>query len=119
MHIGFIGLGHMGRAMASTLLRAGYTLTVYNRTRTKAADLEQAGARVASSPKEAARDADVVITMLSDDEAVEVLDAGEAAAVPMPIASVLRDRFIDAIAHGLSSSDWSAVARPKAGKAAA
>jgi 3-hydroxyisobutyrate dehydrogenase-like beta-hydroxyacid dehydrogenase len=46
------------------------------------------------------------------------LDAGESAAVPMPFASVLRDRFIGAIARGLENKDWSAVARTLPKKAA-
>ena len=76
MKIGFIGLGQMGSAMAATLLQAGHDLTVYNRTRTAADPLEKAGAQVASSPAEAASQADAVITMLSNDEAVEAVTLG-------------------------------------------
>jgi 3-hydroxyisobutyrate dehydrogenase-like beta-hydroxyacid dehydrogenase len=68
--IGFIGLGRMGEAMAGRLLAAGHAVTVFNRTASKARPLEVQGARVAASVAEAAR-ADVVITMLADDSAVE------------------------------------------------
>lgn len=71
MKIGFIGLGNMGRGIAGNLLRAGYTLAVYNRTRSHAEELQAAGAHVADSPAAAATDAEVLITMLSDDQAVE------------------------------------------------
>jgi 2-hydroxy-3-oxopropionate reductase len=64
--IGFIGLGLMGSRMARRLHQAGFELTVYNRTASKAAELESAGARLAPSPAAAAAAADVVITMLTD-----------------------------------------------------
>jgi len=70
MDVGFIGLGHMGQAMARNLLKAGHRLTVYNRTRGKAEALASEGARIAGSPAEAWRNP-VVITMLADDAAVE------------------------------------------------
>jgi 3-hydroxyisobutyrate dehydrogenase len=75
--IGFIGLGIMGQPMALNLVKAGYKLAVYNRTRSKAEPLERAGARVVSSPAEAARDADVVITIVSDSAAVEEVVSGK------------------------------------------
>jgi 3-hydroxyisobutyrate dehydrogenase-like beta-hydroxyacid dehydrogenase len=68
MKVGFIGLGNMGGAMAANLKKAGHELIAYNRTRAKA---EQSGARVANTPADAARDAEVVITMLADDDAVK------------------------------------------------
>ncbi|HZS53006.1 MAG TPA: NAD(P)-dependent oxidoreductase [Bryobacteraceae bacterium] len=71
MKIGFVGLGKMGSPMAQNLLRAGHELTVYNRTPEKAKALAQQGARVATSPVEAARDSEAVFTMLSDDRALE------------------------------------------------
>jgi len=75
--IGFIGLGIMGQPMALNLAQAGYKLAVYNRTRSKAEPLERAGARVVSSPAEAARDADVIITIVSDSAAVEEVVSGK------------------------------------------
>ncbi|PYI52973.1 NAD(P)-binding domain-containing protein [Paenibacillus flagellatus] len=68
--IGFIGLGTMGLPMAANLLRKGYPLTVYNRTADKNAELLRLGAEAAATPAEAARDADVLITMLSNDTAI-------------------------------------------------
>lgn len=74
MRIAFIGLGRMGSGMARNLLRAGYQLTVYNRSREKA---DMIGAPVATTPAEASRDCDAVITMLSDDAAVENVVFGQ------------------------------------------
>lgn len=71
MKIGFIGIGHMGEGMARRLIAAGHTLTLYNRTRSRAEALESLGARVANSAQDASADAEVVITMLADDRAVE------------------------------------------------
>jgi len=69
--IGFIGLGTMGHPMAANLIRAGYDLAVWNRTPGRARDLLELGAEWAESPFEAAREANVVITMVSDDSAIE------------------------------------------------
>jgi 3-hydroxyisobutyrate dehydrogenase-like beta-hydroxyacid dehydrogenase len=71
MKVGFIGLGNMGAAMAQNLIKAGHSLTVYNRTRSKAHDLQSIGAKVANSPAEAASNSDVLITMLADDRALQ------------------------------------------------
>jgi 3-hydroxyisobutyrate dehydrogenase-like beta-hydroxyacid dehydrogenase len=68
--IGFVGVGKMGSGMARNLLRAGHEVTVYNRTRDKAETLSGDGARIANSPADAARDAEAVFTILSDDLAV-------------------------------------------------
>jgi 3-hydroxyisobutyrate dehydrogenase-like beta-hydroxyacid dehydrogenase len=73
MNIGFIGLGNMGQAMARNIARAGHQLTVYNRTRSRADELRAEDARVAVSPYDAAVNADVLITMLANDEAVEAV----------------------------------------------
>jgi 3-hydroxyisobutyrate dehydrogenase len=58
--IGFIGLGVMGAGMASRLTESGFEVAVYNRTRSKAEEVGKLGARVADSPADAAREADVV-----------------------------------------------------------
>ena len=71
MKVAFIGLGNMGTHMALHLLRAGHEVTVWNRTPSKAEPHRAEGARTASSPDEAARAAEAVITMLADDSAVE------------------------------------------------
>ncbi len=77
MNVGFVGLGHMGSAMAARLLQHGHRLTVYNRTPTKAAALlaQAQGATIAASVAEACR-GDAVITMLANDAAVEALVLG-------------------------------------------
>ena len=64
--VGFIGLGIMGRPMAGHLVRAGYEVTVWNRTRSKAADLLRDGAHWAASPKEVAARSAVTIVMVAD-----------------------------------------------------
>ncbi len=78
MKIAFIGLGNMGSAMARHLLCAKHEVTVWNRTLSKADTLKSQGARVTSSAGEAAKDAEIVITMLADDHAAEsaVLHSG-------------------------------------------
>src|SRR5437899_380262 len=75
--VGFIGLGLMGQPMALNLVKAGFQVTVFNRTRNKAEPLEQAGARVAASAAEAAREADVVMIIVSDTAAVEEVVLGK------------------------------------------
>lgn len=75
--VGFIGLGLMGGPMAANVARAGFPLTVYNRSSEKAAPHEALGARVAASPREVARSSDVIITMLSDAGAVETVLLGD------------------------------------------
>jgi 3-hydroxyisobutyrate dehydrogenase len=68
--LGFIGLGNMGLGMACNLAEKGYDLVVYNRTRAKAAPVEELGARVADSPAEAAAEADVLMMSLADQDVV-------------------------------------------------
>lgn len=79
MKVGFIGLGDMGLAMADNLRRGGHELAVYNRTRRRADALS--AVRVAASPREAADGAEVLITMLADDAAVEQVLLGDDGAV--------------------------------------
>src|SRR5215813_1657244 len=67
--IAFLGLGIMGGGMATRLLGAGFPLTVFNRTAAKATPLVDRGARLATSPRDAAADADVIISMVADDVA--------------------------------------------------
>jgi len=69
--IGFIGTGLMGLPMAKNILKAGYNLKAFNRSQNKAAPLKDQGAEISSSIKEAVSDSDVVITMLTDDNAVD------------------------------------------------
>jgi 3-hydroxyisobutyrate dehydrogenase-like beta-hydroxyacid dehydrogenase len=73
MKVGFIGLGNMGSAIARNLIKAGHDLTVYNRTRSRAELFASLGARIAETPSEAAANAEVLITMLAHDAAVEAV----------------------------------------------
>lgn len=75
--VGFIGLGIMGQPMAMNLVKAGHRVAVFNRTPGKAAALESAGARAASSPADAARDASFVVTIVSDSAAMEDVVLGK------------------------------------------
>lgn len=75
--IGFIGLGIMGKPMALNLLKAGYTLTVFNRSQSAVKELTKAGATSAASPKEAAHTCTIIITMLPDSPDVEQVVLGE------------------------------------------
>jgi 3-hydroxyisobutyrate dehydrogenase-like beta-hydroxyacid dehydrogenase len=76
LRVGFVGLGVMGQPMALNLARAGFALSVYNRTAGRAEPLAAVGARVAESPKAAAEGAEVVVTMVTDDRAVEAVALG-------------------------------------------
>src|SRR5260370_16488754 len=74
--VGFIGLGSMGLPMATNLLKAGFGLRVYNRTAAKARPLLEQGATLASSPAEAAEPGGIVVTMVSDDRALQDVTLG-------------------------------------------
>ncbi|NJM47533.1 MAG: NAD(P)-dependent oxidoreductase [Alkalinema sp. RU_4_3] len=95
--IGLIGLGLMGNPMGHNLLKAGYELTVYNRTQSKTAELAAAGARVAGSPADCARDVDVVISCVSDSPDVEAIALGSAG-------------IIEALRSGMLYIDMSTIA---------
>ena len=75
--IGFIGLGIMGEPMAKNLIKAGFDLIVYNRTKSKTDSLKQLGATVASSPTEIANNSKYIITMLTDSPDVEEVILGQ------------------------------------------
>lgn len=66
VRVGFVGLGIMGQAMAMNILKAGYGLSVYNRTVSKSKSLKEAGAAVVDSPAETAAQSDIVICCVSD-----------------------------------------------------
>ena len=75
--IGFIGMGIMGKPMSLNLLKAGFDVTVYNRTESKTAEPVSQGAKKADTPAEAAADSTVVITIVSDTPDVESVILGE------------------------------------------
>src|ERR1039458_3197824 len=96
MNIAFLGLGKMGTPMARRLLASGNEVTVWNRTRERAAALTGEGAQIASSPADAARTADAVLSMLFDDAAHEevlfgsdgVLDAIQLGALHISLSTI-------------------------------
>ena len=116
MKIGFIGLGQMGRGMAARLVEKGHELVVWNRSPAPAAALKALGASVAASPDDALR-AEVVITMLADDAAVEAVWLAPDLVARMPanaihlnmasislrLAQRLRDRHAEAKTQYLSA----------------
>jgi 3-hydroxyisobutyrate dehydrogenase-like beta-hydroxyacid dehydrogenase len=89
MNIGFIGLGHMGSAIAGRLLRAKHEVRVWNRSAQAARALEKEGAKVVATPMEAFQ-GDAVFSMLSDDDALRAvfLDSGLLERVPRDSAPV-------------------------------
>ena len=93
--IGFIGIGLMGFPMAKNLLKSGYNLKAYNRSQDKADRLKEFGAEISLSVKDVVTNADVVITMLTDDAAVEKVMSS--------------DEFISNIKEGATVIDMSSV----------
>ena len=77
MQIGFIGIGLMGFPMAKNLLKLGYNLKAFNRSQDKAERLREFGAVISTSIKEVVTNSDVIITMLTDDTAVDKVMASE------------------------------------------
>ncbi len=105
MNIGFIGLGKMGTGMARNLLRAGHKLTVCNRTREKTEALAKDGAVVASTPAEAASNAEALFTMLADDNALDEVVFGTdgiAATLPKDAVHVSSSTISVALARRLA-----------------
>jgi len=74
--VGWIGLGKMGIPMSTNLVKAGHSVTVYNRTKAKTKELADQGASVADTPKAAAKGQDVIISMISDDPVLEAISFG-------------------------------------------
>src|SRR5882672_10920652 len=95
--ISYLGLGTMGSGMASNLLKAGYELTVWNRSVEKCEPFARKGARVADAPADAVRNVDLVMYSLSNDQAVEevvfgangVLDAIKEGQIAIDMSTVL------------------------------
>ncbi len=98
--IAFLGLGLMGSGMAGQLLAKGFPLSVYNRNPDKAKALGEKGAHIASSPAEAASGADVIISMLADDNASRSLWLGENGALATALDGTL------CIECGTITLDW-------------
>jgi len=79
--IGLLGLGLMGRPMGINLIKAGYSLTVWNRTSSRAGELVAAGATLAKSPQEVAASSDFLLTIVSDPPALEEILWGPSGAM--------------------------------------
>lgn len=77
LKIGFIGLGKMGSGICSNIQKAGFELSVYNRTQSKMESFVEAGAFGCKSPKEAAERSDIVLTSLMDDQSMIDATTGE------------------------------------------
>lgn len=89
MKVGFIGLGSMGLPLARHALQAGHSVTVYNRTRARSDALRPLKPTVADTPAAAAWGAEVLITMVADDAALEAVTLGETGAITaLPRGSV-------------------------------
>ncbi len=71
--IGFIGIGLMGLQMSKNIAKAGYNLTVFNRSKNKAEPLKEFGAKISNTLKDAVDGSDIIITMLTDDTAVDAV----------------------------------------------
>src|SRR5271154_3216774 len=103
--VGLIGLGLMGGPMGLNLLKAGFPLTVWNRTASRAEPLVKEGAKLAANPREVASQADVLITIVSDPPALEEVLWGTNGAM-------------DALRHGSIYIDSSTVSPDLARRAA-
>jgi 3-hydroxyisobutyrate dehydrogenase len=120
--IAWLGLGAMGSRMAAVLLKAGYELTVWNRTPESSAPLVAAGARLARTPAEAAGAADIIFSMLTDDDAARaVWLAGDGAlkgAKPDAViveASTVSPTWISELAAAAESAGVDLIDAPVAG----
>jgi 3-hydroxyisobutyrate dehydrogenase len=79
--VGFIGLGIMGRGMAANLLKAGFTVTVWNRTITRMHELVAQGAHAGANPADVAARSDIIVTCVSDTPDVEAVILGESGVI--------------------------------------
>lgn len=100
--VAFIGLGRMGHGMAGRYIEAGFAVSVWNRSKAKAEDLIARGARWATSPEDAAIDADAVVTMVADDNASrEVWLTRNGAAATMKAGTLAIECSTVSYAHAL------------------
>jgi 3-hydroxyisobutyrate dehydrogenase-like beta-hydroxyacid dehydrogenase len=112
-NVSVIGLGAMGFRMAQRLLKAGHEVVVYNRTKERASAIESEGARLAASPREAAERSDILISMVTDDNASRSvwLDKETGAANGLRYGSIaiesstLTPAWVSMLANAVSSCD--------------
>jgi 3-hydroxyisobutyrate dehydrogenase-like beta-hydroxyacid dehydrogenase len=107
MKVGFVGLGNMGSAMASNLIKAGHALVVYNKTRSRAEELRPLGATVAATPAGAASGVEALITMVADDHAVEDVIFGHGKvieALPAGAVHISMSTMSVAMSHRLTTA---------------
>jgi 3-hydroxyisobutyrate dehydrogenase-like beta-hydroxyacid dehydrogenase len=103
--LGFVGTGLMGKPMAMNLIKAGYRLTVWNRTPSKTLELISAGARLRKSPADVVRDAQAVVLMLEN----AALETSGRVGVTLPLTQRVRDLFVDLADSGNEMLDHSAL----------
>ncbi|MGL4231401.1 MAG: NAD(P)-dependent oxidoreductase, partial [Casimicrobium sp.] len=121
--IAFLGLGAMGSRMAKRLLDVGYRVRVWNRTPDKAAALAAEGAIVAATPREAAHEADIVISMVFDDAASRAVWLDEANGAIHSLnantiaieSSTLSTAWIKTLANAIEKTGASFIDAPVAG----
>nr|MBA4769300.1 NAD(P)-dependent oxidoreductase [Sphingobium sp.] len=120
--VAILGLGIMGAGMAQQLLKAGYDVTVWNRSPARAAPLVEAGARQADSPAEAATGASIVIAMVSDNDASRAAWVGPQGALAAMRAgavaidcSTLDPHWIDALSADMKAAGIHFVEAPVTG----
>lgn len=120
--IGFIGLGIMGQAMAANILKAGYPLTLFNRTISRCEPLREAGARVAGKASLIADASDVIILMLTGEEAIDTilagdegLLAGDCAGKTLINMSTVSPAYSHSLAERLSAHQISVIDAPVSG----
>ena len=94
--IGIIGTGMLGHAVASRLLDTDFEVTVYNRTKEKTLQLKEKGAKIATSPKDVAKNSDLIITIVKNAEAVKEI-------------SFAKNGIIEGNHEGLIVSDMSTI----------
>jgi len=126
MRIGFLGLGMMGFPLANNLRKAGYSLTVWNRTASKTDSIVKKGAALAKTPRECASDKDLVFTCVADEQALEeVLEGPEGVLAGLKPGDVLVDattagtRAARAVERRVRERGCSFVAAPVLGSRAA
>lgn len=104
IRVGFIGLGNMGLPMAQNILKKGFPLWIYNRTKEKAAPLLENGAKWAASPAELAGLCDVIVSMVANDDALEEIAEGIVTASKKPLLHISMSTVSPGLSDALEKS---------------